>query len=115
MKRTLGLDRTYYLGQYRNIKVFDSITDIPEELLLNSELVNQLRTLQLAQADKVYLKYIMDSPLFNPGFNASNPETIEEALEVVEEARITSFEKLKEAFASHTEPEEAQEKETKDE
>jgi len=117
MKRSLGIERTFWLGQFRNIKVTDYITDIPDDLALNEEVISLLRTLQLINIDKVYLNYIKESPAVSGDYTDARPETIEEAVEALEEVRLTTFEKLKESFASEKEDKKELivEKENKDE
>ena len=58
LKRTLSTDRTYFLGNYRNIKFFDAISDIPEELAFDQEFIYNIRMLQLVQTDLYYNAYV---------------------------------------------------------
>ena len=47
--RTLSAERTYSLGQYQNIKLFDSIMSLPEEVVFDQRLVSEIRYLQFIQ------------------------------------------------------------------
>ena len=99
MNRSIGIERTFVLGQYKNLKVSDFISGISEEVALNPELMGHLRMLQLIQVDRVYLKYLQKS-LTLGDVDISNPDTIEELLAEVNSARVSTLESIKEAFAS---------------
>jgi hypothetical protein len=57
MQRNLRIERLFTLGDYKNIKVYDEIEDIPEELLTNKEVIDSLYLLMLLNVDRVYAKY----------------------------------------------------------
>lgn len=57
MNQTVGMARLYYLGEYRNIKVEETITDIPEELINNLEFQSLLRALQIIRLEKSHISY----------------------------------------------------------
>ena len=57
MNRKIVTERTYALGQYQNIKLHDEI-EVPEELYLNTELVEKLRGLQFVQLELMFRKYL---------------------------------------------------------
>lgn len=57
MERAIGLERTYSLGDYKSLKVSDFINDIPEELAVNEEFMNDLRSLQILGAERLYYAY----------------------------------------------------------
>lgn len=104
MKRSLGMERTFTLGAYKNIKVSDVISDVPEDLMLRDDVVSALRTLQILRLDKVYLSYLEKSVTMR-GYEFNTPTSIEDALAEVNDAQVTTFESLKEAIASVTKPE----------
>jgi hypothetical protein len=94
MKRDLFTERTFFLGQFKNIKVGDTFTDIPEEFIYNKEFISNIRLLQLLQIDEVYFKYAQLSPTFMENIST------EDALSLINEAKINTIEQLKEATAS---------------
>ena len=57
---TMSIERTYVLGQYKNIKLFDSITNIPISIASNPESHALLRQLQILNLDSTYLQYTRD-------------------------------------------------------
>lgn len=57
MNETIGVERLYTLGNYKNIKLTDTISDIPEELMFNNDFHNIVRTLQFIRLDKQFLSY----------------------------------------------------------
>lgn len=57
MKRNLEIERTYFLGQYRNIKVFNSLMEIPEELANNDDALRLFRMLQLLEVERAFQEY----------------------------------------------------------
>lgn len=94
MQRTIGLERTYVLGSYKNLKVTDYISNIPVNILLNAQAMKDLARLQWTRLDSVYFDYISNSPTLKEAV------TSEEAVEMIEKIQETSFEKLMEAYAS---------------
>ncbi len=100
MNRTLGIERTYSLGNYKNIRVTDIITDVPEEWMLNEEITSKLRLLQLMRADSVYYTYLKKSPTYVDGI------TTEDAIEAIDKITISTTEKLYKATASKKEEKE---------
>lgn len=105
MNRTIGTERLYTLGNYKNLKVTDVISDIPQELLGNSEVMSSLRMLQMLQSDKTYLQYLLNSATMQD-LSGATPADLEELVETIDETRVATLEKLKEAFASQTNTEE---------
>jgi hypothetical protein len=74
--------------------VGDTFTDIPEEFIYNKEFISNIRLLQLLQIDEVYFKYAQLSPTFMENIST------EDALSLINEAKINTIEQLKEATAS---------------
>lgn len=95
MNGRLGIQRIYSLGNYKNLQVTDVIEDIPEEYMLNEDFVNNLRMMQLLRSDKVYYDYVRTSPSFVDGI------TSEESIEAIEQASISTMEKLMKTVASN--------------
>ena len=57
MKQTIGMERSFFLGDYKILKVSDIITEIPEELINNKEVQSLLRMLQMIRLDKSHVAY----------------------------------------------------------
>lgn len=94
MNKTISIERIFALAQYENLKVTDTITDIPEEVALNQEAMKCLRNLQLIDMESAYLNYIKlrsDEPKLSV-------EGIDIAVSFIEEGRAVTFEKLLEAL-----------------
>ena len=89
IRRTVGIDRTFSLGNYKSLKVSDFISGIPEELALNPTAIDLLRHLQLLQVDKTFLGYQMNTPLLKEGL------TPEQCLEIIDETRISVLTQFK--------------------
>ncbi len=108
MNRTLGMERLYTLGDFKNIKVTDTITDIPVEFLTDVEVIGALRFLQLLQSDKTYLYYLESSGALRrietllAESGETSGELIQKLLKDIDTAKEVTFAKLKEAFASET-------------
>ena len=94
MNRSLGMERTFTLGNYKNLKVYDSIDNIPSELMLNNEFINTLRMLQILKLDETYFNYVQTSPSMMDGVTA------EQAIEMIEEVTTSTTEKMNKAIAS---------------
>lgn len=58
MKRTIGVERTYPLGNYKNLKLHDYFSEVPDDFMFNDELVDNVRYLQFIQLEKDYRRYI---------------------------------------------------------
>lgn len=58
MNRTLGVERTYYLGEYKNIKLHDIFNEVPDELVTNPEFIGNIRLMQFARLEKDYREYL---------------------------------------------------------
>jgi len=99
LKRMLSVERTYPLGDYKNIKLFDSISGIPEELAFDHEFINTIRMLQLIQLDVTYRKYgslAGDQSKFS-NLDENISYLIERELEELDKIKIT-LEKLNITF-----------------
>ena len=92
MKRSLNVDRTYFLGDYRSLKISDYIQDIPEELSINPEFMGVMRTLQLLEIERAYYQYsVMSQQMKEAGTDG------EKFLDLTEIVNNT-FEKLLELY-----------------
>lgn len=56
-ERTLGVERLFTLGDYKNIKFVDTISNLPAKIWNNSEAVSQLTTLQLVSIELAFRHY----------------------------------------------------------
>jgi hypothetical protein len=91
MKRSVTTTRLYSLGNYQNISFTDTIEDIPEEVALDNKAMGLLRSIQLFQIERSYLKYFK---LKETTHKLSN----EEAMELIDELDVTSSKKFNELF-----------------
>ena len=86
MNRKVNIERLYSLGDFKNIKFSDEISEIPEAISLNSKAMSLLYYLQLLEIEfdhKRYLKLGFKLP--------AKPEQIEEAAAIIEEERARTF------------------------
>ena len=90
MDRSISVTRTYSLGNYKNIKFSDTISEIPEDLAINHEVMGVLRFLQMVSIEKSYFEYVHNAETWHD-FG------IEEAIEKLnglERETITSIKEL---------------------
>jgi CDP-diacylglycerol pyrophosphatase len=59
MERTLTAKRIYSMGQYQNLELIDTISDIPEELSLNDAFIEKLALFQMLRMESRYHKYLI--------------------------------------------------------
>ena len=103
MDRSIGMERTFVLGQYKNIKLSDYISNIPEDILGNNDAMNALRLLQILHVDSTYMKYLKKSVTMRGIDYHNNPQLIEEVIEGLDKAKVTTFENFMVATANvHT-------------
>jgi hypothetical protein len=95
MEQKLGLERLFSLGQYRNIKFIDEITNIPKELMLNDDVINTLRLLQFIRADKYFMSYVKNAQRAYYKFR-DGEIALEEALLIADDLENTTTNSLKE-------------------
>ena len=91
MNRSVTATRLFSLGNYQNISFSDTIEDIPERISLDNKAMGLLRSIQLFQIERSYLKYFK---LKETTHKLSN----EEAMELIDELDVTSTRKFKELF-----------------
>ena len=93
MNRTLAIERLYWLGDFKNVKFGDTITDIPEELALDIEFTSRVTVLQLIQIEQAYYKYV------DIGRRQNREKfTQEEVNAFLEDQRVTLFSELKDVI-----------------
>ena len=91
MPRELRMERLHYLGDYRNLKFIDVISELPDKIAFNGELISALRWLQLMQSEKTYYRYAVLA-------NESKDKSAEECLALVTEIHEETLLGLKELF-----------------
>lgn len=114
MKRKISTKRLYVLGRFKNIELTDIIEDIPVDLAMDSAFMTNLRMLQLISLDKVYLSYVQKSITMREVDFLTNKESIEEYLETLDTARVSTLENLKVAIASVEEKQSRNDSEVKE-
>lgn len=87
MNRTSAIERLYFLGDFKNIKITDTISEIPEEVFLNKEAMDSIVNLQLISTEHTYTTYLK---LIN-ALPKTDYDTIEKLLN---EAKSRTFEQL---------------------
>ena len=95
MNKQIAVERIFSLGDYQNIKVTDTITELPEIVASNPEAMKLLRYLQLVDVEWTYINYARLRAL-EPKLTSS--EAIESAMNFIEEERTQTFESLLEAI-----------------
>lgn len=89
MERTSRVERTYSLGDYKNIKFYDSVTKIPARLAVNSEFMGSLYYAQLISVESAYRAYL--------ALNEAHPLKLgDEAVAALEEERERAMNRLSE-------------------
>jgi len=91
MKRSITTSRLFSLGDFKNISFTDTIEDIPERIALDNKAMGLLRSIQLFQIERSYLKYrkLRDT---------THHMSLEEAVELIDKLDITSSKKFTEIF-----------------
>ncbi len=87
MKRSITTTRLYFLGQFKNLSFSDTIEDIPEEFAFDRNIMRILRSIQMVQIERSYLKYMKLR-------EATQNMNIDEALELADELDIASSKKF---------------------
>lgn len=91
MNKSTTAKRIFSLGDYQNIEFTDTITEIPEELALNHDAMRLVRYLQLVDIEWSYIRY-MKLRASTP--KLTNIDSIEQAIEFIEEERTRTFNEL---------------------
>jgi len=58
MKREIGIERLYSLGQYKNIKFADRYWEVPEEYSNNPTLIDRLYYILMVTIELEYRRYL---------------------------------------------------------
>ena len=58
MQKRIGVERLYYLGDYKNIKFASEVSEIPEELAMNETATELLFLQQYIGCELAYRKYV---------------------------------------------------------
>jgi len=58
MKREIGTERLYSLGDFKNIKFMDIIVDMPEAFVEDHALVGEVKFLQLVSIELAFRRYM---------------------------------------------------------
>lgn len=88
MNRDLHVERLYSLGDYKNIKFSDVISDLPKEVMFNNELIEKIQFLQMINMERMFRIYLD----LNRTLGEMNSETIAKYLE---EVRLSTLEDIK--------------------
>jgi hypothetical protein len=94
MNRKLTTERLFSLGDYKNIKFTDEISDIPEKWFLNEEVINRLKYLQLIQIEMDHKNYAKLSSMI------TECATVDKMLEELEKLRQTTLQELLEKLTN---------------
>jgi hypothetical protein len=91
LTRSLSVERTYALAQYQNIKLFDSFNQVPYEFMLNQEMIDKIRYLQLIDLEMAFKRYIKLAEQLHD-------YSIDEALVMLETIKIDTMNEIKNLF-----------------
>jgi predicted ribosome quality control (RQC) complex YloA/Tae2 family protein len=87
MNRTVGVERTFSIGDFNFIKPQEYLTEIPEELASNSTFINKVRFIQLLNLELTYKKYLV----LRAGIDKLSPE---DAIAKLEELKANALDEL---------------------
>lgn len=87
MQAKIAVERIFSLGDFKNIKFTEEITEIPEEVLLNPEAMGHLRYIQLLDIDRQFNVYVYNNEAFKG-------DTTVATIEALEDERTRTFELL---------------------
>jgi len=59
MKRTVGVERTFFISDYNVIKPMEVLSDIPEELVTDEKFIGKVRFIQLINLELTFKKYLI--------------------------------------------------------
>jgi hypothetical protein len=90
MLRKINVDRTFFLGNFKNIKIGDSLDDIPEELAMNQEFIGRLYFLLLVSVEWAYREYQ------RLNLELGGEKSLEESLAILENLKDTTTQTIKE-------------------
>lgn len=87
MERTLYVERTYSLGDYKSIKFSSAMTQIPQELATNDNIIGLLYMHQFLAVETAYRRYYQL-------IESMAKKEITEVLQQLEEARTQTMQEL---------------------
>jgi len=96
MNREIGIKRLYSLGDFKNITFEDVMTEVPQEFVLDTTFVSQVKFLQLVSIEiafRRYVKIMEDFPLTGG----------EEMVAALEELRQNTIDSIQEILNGNTE------------
>ena len=93
MERTIGVERVYKVNDYNTLRLSDTLSNVPEELMLNPDFVNKVRFLQFVELERGWIKY---SNLFS----TLDKMTAEEGVAKVNELKIKLTSEIAEIIES---------------
>jgi hypothetical protein len=88
MNKTSTIERIYALGNYQNIKITDTVADIPQEVLEDNLLMDGITSIQLLNTELTYRKYLAMTDALPQ--NATN-ERLRDILSEVREEHYQQF------------------------
>ena len=103
MNKQISVERIFAMGDYQNLKVVDTVNEIPDAISTNPNAIKLLRYLQLVDIEWTYLQY-QKLRLSQP--KLSSPEAIDSAIAFIEEERTQTFEGLLQTIRERKEKEE---------
>lgn len=95
MNRTLHVERLFSLGEWRNIRFSDEISDLPADIMFNEELIGKIRYLQLVDVEVAFRKYLE--------LNKSIPSGPEAEMAYLEEVKVDTLAQIKSLLNGHLE------------
>ena len=96
MHRTLKTERIYNIGNYQNITFGDEFKNIPEEVMLNEDLMLNIRYLQFISMERAFRKYMQ----LYAKVKTFSVEQYAEAMTVLENEQESVTKAIKELFYS---------------
>jgi len=91
MEGRIKTDRRYTLGEYKYATMEDEITNIPQELYLNTSFTSSLRFLQMISFEIAYRRYVQ---LVASYPHSMDLEKATEALELIREEELIKLKAL---------------------
>jgi hypothetical protein len=92
MNKSLSVERLYSLGDYKNIKFSDTITDIPGHVALDQDVMKLLSYLQIVDIELSFNRY-------KELVTRAGTEKSEDILAFLEEERTLTFQNLVDRLA----------------
>lgn len=58
MNRNLRVERVFPLGEYKTLRLGDDIENLPDDLMLRQEVIDNIRLMQLVQIELTHKRYL---------------------------------------------------------